>query len=321
MVKLDAKDRKLIHSLDFDARTPLSSLAKKIGLSKQVTKYRLDNLQKKGVIQGFYTDINPSRIGMSIYLVYFTFQNFPVEKEEKFIQHVASQKSVGVNVSFNGIWDYCIGIWAEDLIQFKDYYRTIMNEYEQFVKNKVVMIETDFYYFKPKQILELAEDRQISMTGSSEILHIDHMDRTILSKLSQNARMPLIELGKEVELTPNAVKQRIRNLERNGVILGYRVMINYRLLDFSYYRVFLHLNDLSVERESSIIEFLRRHKAILSVTKTVGYAELEFRAIVHNIDEFYELLHALRTRFPKVIKEYQSILYNKFHQALNYFPF
>jgi hypothetical protein len=42
--------------------------------------------------------------------------------------------------------------------------------------------------------------------------------------------------------------------------------------------------------------------------------------VVKDIQEFYQLIEKLRQAFPE-IHDYESILYYKFHQALNYFPF
>ena len=58
--KLDLTDRKIVYALDFASRMSLTQLGKKVGISKEVAKYRLDNLVKKGIIKGFYTDINAS---------------------------------------------------------------------------------------------------------------------------------------------------------------------------------------------------------------------------------------------------------------------
>jgi Lrp/AsnC family leucine-responsive transcriptional regulator len=318
---LDLKDRKMIYTLDFDARMPLSALAKKVRLSKQVVKYRLENLQKRNIVQGFYTDINASKIGYAIYLVYFKFHHLLPEIEKKFIKHISEQESVGVNVSVNGKWDHCIGIWAKNVVEFKNWYQKIMGDYEKYVKNKTVTAETDFYYFKPKQILEKKEEKQLTMTGEIEEIKLDSIDKKILINLALNARISLVELGKRIKLTPNAVKERIRNLEKKKVIMGYRVMVNYPLLGFLHYRVFLHLDYLTAAKEKRIINFLKYHRSIVSATKTIGYCELEFRAIVRDIHEFYSLMEELRNQFPDLIKEYESILYYKFHEALNYFPF
>lgn len=319
--KLDLRDRKLIYTLDFDSRMPLTALAKKLGISKQAAKYRLENLKKRGVLQGFYADINSSKIGFAIYLVYFKFHHMTAEIEKELVDHLSRQESIGVNVSINGRWDYCIGIWAESIIHFKRQYQQIMRDYERYVKNKMVTIETDFYYFKPKQIFEENGSDQITMTGDIEKFELDKTDRTILIKLAGDARTSLVELGNTAKLSPNAVKERIKSLEKNGVILGYRVMINYPLLGFLHYRVFLHLENTTEQKERVMIQFLKHTKPVVSVTKTIGYCELEFRAIVSEIHELYELLEGLRNRFPDLITDYEPILYFKFHKPLNYFPF
>ncbi len=321
MEALTLKDRKIIYELDFDARMSLTQLGKKVGLSKQAVKYRLENLEKRKIIQGFYADINASKAGFSIYLVYLKFHQIPSEKEKELIAHIGRQKYIGVNATIQGKWDYCIGILAESIIHFKNYYNEIMKDYEKYVKNKIIMIVTDFYYFKPKQILEKDDNEQITMTG--ELMHpdFDEKDKEILTFLAKDARMSLVDMSKKIDLTANAIKERIKNLEKNGVIAAYRVMINYSLLGFLHYRIFLHLDFLTRDLEKKIISFLKNQKPVISVTKTIGYCDLEFRAIVKDIHEFYVLIENLRNQFPEMIKDYESILYYKFHQNLNYFPF
>ena len=321
MEKFDLIDRKIIYTLDFNSRMPLTQITKNVGISKQVAKYRIENLVKRGIIMGFYTDINASKIGLEIYMVYFKFHKMTPEIEKKFIQHMCSQESVGVNISVNGKWDYTIDLWAPSIMHFKRYYQNIMRDYEKYVKNKQVVIETDFYYFKPKQILDRKSDEQITMTGDIEKVSLDKIDKKILAHLAKDSRIILVELSKIANLTPNAVKERIKKLEKYKIILGYRVFINYQLLGFLHYRVFLHLENLSEEVEKRIIQFLKYNKTCVSITKTIGYCELEFRAIVENVEEFYKLMEELRNKFSDYLKDYESIIYYKMHDVWNYFPF
>ncbi|MFH1133114.1 MAG: Lrp/AsnC family transcriptional regulator, partial [Nanoarchaeota archaeon] len=165
------------------------------------------------------------------------------------------------------------------------------------------------------------EDEQITMTGELEQYNLDNVDKMILVGLSKNCRISLVELGKITKLTPNGVKSRIKNLERNKVILGYRVMINYPLLNFLHYRAFLHLENITEDKEKKIIQFLKQQKSVVSVTKTIGYCELEFRAVVKDVHEFYVLMEEIRNHFPDFIKDHESIIYYRFYEALNYFPF
>ncbi len=55
---------------------------------------------------------------------------------------------------------------------------------------------------------------------------IDKQDLTILSILQENARTSNVAIARRVGLAPSAVLQRIRKLERTGVIRGYEPRVN-----------------------------------------------------------------------------------------------
>jgi Lrp/AsnC family leucine-responsive transcriptional regulator len=55
---------------------------------------------------------------------------------------------------------------------------------------------------------------------------IDKQDIAILSILQENARTPNVAIARRVGLAPSAVLERIRKLERTGVIRGYEPRLN-----------------------------------------------------------------------------------------------
>lgn len=55
--------------------------------------------------------------------------------------------------------------------------------------------------------------------------HLDDVDRQIISVLQANAREPITSLARKVDLSRNAVQERIRRLERQGAIMGYTVRL------------------------------------------------------------------------------------------------
>ncbi|MGR1216871.1 Lrp/AsnC family transcriptional regulator [Metapseudomonas otitidis] len=54
---------------------------------------------------------------------------------------------------------------------------------------------------------------------------LDPLDERILAELTANARIAHAELGTKVNLSRNAVRQRIERLERDGVIQGYTLKV------------------------------------------------------------------------------------------------
>lgn len=63
-----------------------------------------------------------------------------------------------------------------------------------------------------------------STTELSEVM--DRIDRAILGELRRNARLSFRELGSRVNLSPNAVAERLRRLVESGVIRGFHADID-----------------------------------------------------------------------------------------------
>jgi Lrp/AsnC family transcriptional regulator, leucine-responsive regulatory protein len=56
---------------------------------------------------------------------------------------------------------------------------------------------------------------------------LDAKDRAILSALQRDARLAYAQIGKRVGLAASSVHDRIRKLERSGVITGYRAEVDF----------------------------------------------------------------------------------------------
>lgn len=54
---------------------------------------------------------------------------------------------------------------------------------------------------------------------------MDELDRRILRLLTEDGRMTVKEIANKVALTSPAVSERIRRMEKNGVIAGYTVVL------------------------------------------------------------------------------------------------
>ena len=59
---------------------------------------------------------------------------------------------------------------------------------------------------------------------------LDDLDLAILAELEQNARIPISELARRLDSPNSTIRDRIRGLEENGVILGYTAVINPKML-------------------------------------------------------------------------------------------
>ena len=61
---------------------------------------------------------------------------------------------------------------------------------------------------------------------------MDELDSKIIQLMMRNARMPVKEIAKQVNLTSPAVSSRIHRMEQEGIIGGYTVRLHHPGVDF-----------------------------------------------------------------------------------------
>ena len=66
----------------------------------------------------------------------------------------------------------------------------------------------------------------------TEVPEIDAYDSRILAELQRDARISMAELGRRVHLSQPAVTERVRKLELQGVVKGYRAVVDYQRLGY-----------------------------------------------------------------------------------------
>ncbi|MBV9606307.1 MAG: Lrp/AsnC family transcriptional regulator [Solirubrobacterales bacterium] len=64
-------------------------------------------------------------------------------------------------------------------------------------------------------------------------LVLDATDRQIIAELAHEGRISYAELGRRVSLSSPAVTERVRRLEQDGVITGYRAEVDPRALGYA----------------------------------------------------------------------------------------
>lgn len=65
-----------------------------------------------------------------------------------------------------------------------------------------------------------------STGGAGEAVRLDDLDRKILDILQQDARRSRAEIGRDVGLSAAAVHERIKKLERSGVVKQYAALLD-----------------------------------------------------------------------------------------------
>ncbi len=71
------------------------------------------------------------------------------------------------------------------------------------------------------------------MKINNQNIEIDGIDKEILRSLMEDARTPILEIARKVGISGAAIHQRLRKLEKSGLISGSKFVINPKILGYT----------------------------------------------------------------------------------------
>ena len=126
-----------------------------------------------------------------------------------------------------------------------------------------------------------------------ESASLDDTDFRILNSLVANGRMSFADLGKEVGLSPHGAADRVRRLERSGVISGFTALVNLahigRSLD-AFIDVALLPTTLSEKFEENVLAI----PAVQEITFVTGRFDYHVRVACRSADDLDHTVRAIR---------------------------
>ncbi|MCV7202071.1 AsnC family transcriptional regulator [Mycolicibacterium peregrinum] len=112
---LDEVDRRILLALHADARMSNSALAEAVGIAASTCHGRVRRLQEIGVIRGFYTDIDPAAVGLSLQaMISVSLQSNARGKIRNFIAHIRTRPQVMDVYFLAGGDDFILHVAARD---------------------------------------------------------------------------------------------------------------------------------------------------------------------------------------------------------------
>jgi len=316
MYGLDKRDIGMIRALDFDARVSISSLARKIRISKEVANYRLKRLIKEKVIKGFIAIIDSYMLGYHLYRVQVRLKKADDKIIGEIIAWAKSNPFISSIVTLDGKWDLELAFWSQNPSEFNQLYEAFVMRFGSRIQRKTISIILQLEHL-PYNFLYDNPSNDGLLVGTVDHLVIDDHDRAILVALSKNCRTPLIEIAMGTGLTANAVKYRIRSLEKKRIIKGYSTILNTEYFKLSHYRVMLFLSNPSMKRQAH--SFLKAQKDVLLISQLIGAADIRFEILCDSPLRIYRLIDELNCSFPDLVRDYDEII-TKQEEVMDFFP-
>jgi Lrp/AsnC family transcriptional regulator, leucine-responsive regulatory protein len=117
---------------------------------------------------------------------------------------------------------------------------------------------------------------------------MDKIDREIVRLLEEDARISFAELGERVGLSKTPCWQRVRQLQRQGLIRGYRTELDADSLGLRVH-AFVHVT-INAARHEEFEAAAASHPSVLQCFTTAGQADYLMHVLVGEIAQLDQLL-------------------------------
>jgi len=323
-VKMDLKDKKLLYHLSTNARESYTQLGKKVALSKNAVKYRVERMKNEGVIKNFASVINLGAIGLDTFTLLLKF-NSDIYKDKDIISYFKNHEFADWVVSLSGEWDIFAEFVCRDLNHVSEILEGIIREfnedlikYELMFSRDTLRVEhliSDFYKETKLQNIQNKERRV-------DVEKIDKVDRKILGLLSVDSSLGFPEIADKLNLTIDIVRYRMKNLINKRIIVKFFPEVSLPTLGYTEYLSIISLKNISMERLNSLKKRITGNDNITYSFFDRNSLSLVFVCAFNNSEGIDSLLRGLRGDFRDIIdkQEYllikEQILFNLFPKGL-----
>ncbi len=313
--ELDSKDHRILYNLFLNSRQSLSSIGKKVGLPKNVVKYRIDRLTENGIIENFNAMVDVFKLGYSVYRLNFVLQFASPEKEKEIIDYFTKSENTWRVESSKGRYDLMVTILVKNHNHFFSFYEDTLKQFRYYFKEIFFSQLYEMYGYRQAILFDESSSskKEYEYRYNGEIVKIDETDYKILYLLSKNSRINSIEIAKNVDTTSSTVISRIKKLIESGVIQKYSIDINYNKIGYKSFIVNLSIRNY--EKKNNIISYLSNIPFICEIHKAIGGCDLEISLFTLNFEYFHRLMEDLRNKFPEDLTNYDYLFITKIYKA------
>lgn len=133
--------------------------------------------------------------------------------------------------------------------------------------------------------------------------NLDHIDRRILDELQANGRLSIVELSNRVHLTKTPCSERVKRLEKIGVISGYHAILNPNEVGMNHLSI-VHVN-LTKTNDDTLENFneaVNQIPEIESCLMIAGPFDYMLKVRTRDMSHFRDLLGDRIGKLPNVMQ-------------------
>jgi DNA-binding Lrp family transcriptional regulator len=301
-IKLTKADKIILRNLEYNPRILEKELARKCNLSKDSIRYRINRLKELRVITGYNAFVDYTVLGYRSFKLYLRL-NATTEQRKRLRSFLEKEKNVFALFESYGNWDLAVVIFAKKRIDYYEFENKLLSRFGNLIGSKKFCLMLDAVLLDNNLIHDDGMVVEYGVWKERIIETIDEKDRLLIHALHKNSRESLVDLTAKVGLSIDAVSKRIKKLKIKNIIPFYTTAIDYNLLGFEKYKLFIYTKNYSDEVEKELIAFLKSKKNTINLIRILGPWKLEVEFLIKEHEEFDKILSELQKKFANNVQK------------------
>ena len=303
-LNIDDTDRKILFEWEKNARIPDVKIAKIVKKSKDAVRYRIKKLEELEIITGYKTWIDISRLGYRAATIYLTLLNLP-DRKDNLIKNIEKDKRVYWLGISEGVWNIGISYFIksnEELFKIKN---NLLSNYKDLIleTNITSLVSVSLH---EKTFLTKEKSSLITFSKETKPYQLDTISKLVLNELYNNSKANIAHVAHKCNTTVDVVKNRMKKLEKESVIIRYTTSIDYQKIGYEFYKSFIYLKSYNEEELNEILKYAENSDTIINIVKQVAPWDFEFILFAKSFQEYNNAISKLTQKFSKTIKKIET---------------
>jgi DNA-binding Lrp family transcriptional regulator len=303
---LDNLDRKILKALEIDARQSKAKMTGRLHASKTVTTYRINRLEKNGVIKGYRYISDQAALELLSFGLLIKFQGLFLEEQSQILNRMRLSKKFNWAAATNGRWDAIAVAIESDVFSFNRrldeffaQYGKYIKEYNFYIDHKGSISGHNYLYTEPYPAV-------VSYGYSGEDVVLSDLESRVFKKLQRNPQASLLSIAKQLNKTYDTIKLKYQSLVTKGILLKAAPIIDHDILG---YKDTLCLYNIApnLERTNKLLAFCVTHPNIVRYSRCLGHINLILNIHSHDEKHLKEIIGMINKRFSDIVISYDLI--------------
>jgi DNA-binding Lrp family transcriptional regulator len=294
-MELDDKDITLLLDLIRNARTPLSALSQNVGLSVSSTAQRVTRLETKGIIRSYKVVLNLRAFPFDEFDIYYVLTDASANTLKHALGQLSNSPFTTQVLETMGACDIRVTMLAKNTQHLQEILREVEQKFAANIRTRTILSVTAKYKGTPESFLSALFKRGVALPKKKldpvyerKKAQLDSTDSALMQLLAKDPKISYANLAKQVKLTPEAVSYRVKQLEKQRIILGYTTLLNGPVLGFRWAVLLLQVRMNDKERTDTI-KFIQTHSNVTSAVETLGEYNLSVTIFAQTIEELHRV--------------------------------